>query len=79
MKNNGIKIGSWNGIWFKRNNMKLLRTYKQGISTWFTYSWLFQYVELDNVYIHKDHTHHAIESWMRSIPSITMRIKYEDK
>ena len=59
--------------------MKLLRTYKQGTTTWFTYSWLFQYVELDNVYIHKDHTHHAIESWMRSIPSITMRTKYEDK
>ena len=59
--------------------MKLLRTYKQGTSTWFTYSWLFQYVVLDNVYIHKDHMHHAIDSWMRNIPSITVRTKYEDK
>lgn len=27
MKNNGMKIGLWNGIRFKRNNMKLLETY----------------------------------------------------
>ena len=59
--------------------MKLLRTYKQGITTWFIYSCLFQYVELDKVYIYKDITQHTIDSWMRSIPSITMRIKYEDK
>ena len=27
MKNNGIKIGSWNGIQLKENNMKLLAVY----------------------------------------------------
>ena len=27
MKNNGIKIGSWNGIQLKENNMKLLEVY----------------------------------------------------
>ena len=58
--------------------MKLLRTYKQGVSTWFIYSCLFQYVELDKVYIYEGLTQRTIDSWMRSIPSITMRTKYED-
>lgn len=58
--------------------MKLLRTYKQGTTTWFICSCLFQYVELDRVYIHKDHTQHTINIWMRCIPAITMRTKYGD-
>ena len=39
MKNNGIKIGSWNGIQLKENNMKLILTYKSNLSitTWFNY------------------------------------------
>ena len=37
MKNNGIKIGLWNGILFKRNNMKLILTYRNELSMtpWF--------------------------------------------
>lgn len=58
--------------------MEIVNTYKQGTTTWFIYSCLFQYVELDNVYIYKGLTQHTFDSWMRSIPSITMRTKYED-
>ena len=59
--------------------MKLLRTYKQDTVTWFVFSWLFQYVELDKLYTHIAHGQRSIDNWMRSIPSITMRTKYEDK
>lgn len=58
--------------------MKLLKTYKQGISTWFVYSCLFQYIYLDSLYIYKDHAQHSIDNWMQSIPTLTMRVKYEN-
>ena len=58
--------------------MKLLRTYKQGTTTWFVYPCLFQYVELDKIYIYKGITQPTIDSWMRNIPTITIRTKYED-
>ena len=58
--------------------MKLLRSSKQDTTTWFVYSCLFQYVELDKLYIHKIHAQPTLDNWMRSIPSITMRTKYED-
>lgn len=59
--------------------MKLLRTYKQDISTWFEYSCLFQYVEPSGLYVYKEYAQNTITNWMRSIPSITLRTKYEDK
>ena len=58
--------------------MKLLRSYKQGISTWFEYYCLFQYIKITGLYIYKDHAQHTISKWMRSIPSITIRTKYEN-
>ena len=59
--------------------MKLLRTYKQDTVTWFVFSCLFKYSDLGKLYIHKEHGQRSLNSWMRSIPSITMRTKYEDK
>ena len=62
--------------------MKILNTYKQDISTWFEYYCLFQYVEPSGpsgLYRYKEHGQHTITNWMRTIPSITMRVKYEDK
>lgn len=58
--------------------MKLLKTYKQDTTTWVVYSCLFQYIKLDKLYIHKAHAQHSLDNWMRSIPAITMRTKYED-
>ena len=41
MKNNGMKIGLWNGILFKRNNMKLLNVYK---SNFLVSSFIFKFI-----------------------------------
>ena len=63
---------------FKEKDMKLLRTYKHDTTTWFVYSCLFQYVELNKICISKGLTQHTIDYWMRIVPSISMRTKYED-